>query len=108
MTKHPKGTGARILLSSVFGPYAQDDAYGSRTINPMELYHCLLYTSPHLHFAQGFSVCIRVLPRLEFFSPLQNADALAGARHSGRGNAATVTGADHHDRIVVLYVFDQR
>ena len=39
MTKHPKGTGARILLSSVFGPYAQDDAYGSRTINPMELYH---------------------------------------------------------------------
>ncbi|MGA2273118.1 MAG: cobalamin-dependent protein [Bryobacteraceae bacterium] len=39
MTKHPKGTGARILLSSVFGPYAQDDAYGSRAINPMELYH---------------------------------------------------------------------
>jgi radical SAM superfamily enzyme YgiQ (UPF0313 family) len=25
-------------LSSVFGPYAQDDEYGSRTINPMELY----------------------------------------------------------------------
>jgi radical SAM superfamily enzyme YgiQ (UPF0313 family) len=39
MTKHPKGTVARILLSSVFGPYAQDDAYGSRAINPMELYH---------------------------------------------------------------------
>jgi hypothetical protein len=39
MTRHPKGTGARILLSSVFGPYAQDDAFGSRTINPMELYH---------------------------------------------------------------------
>src|ERR1035438_1107217 len=36
---HPKGTQARILLSSVFGPYAQDDAYGSRAINPMELYH---------------------------------------------------------------------
>ncbi len=36
---HPLGTGARILLSSVFGPYAQDDQYGSRTINPMELYH---------------------------------------------------------------------
>lgn len=30
---------ARILLSSVFGPYAQDDSFGSRTINPMELYH---------------------------------------------------------------------
>src|SRR5512146_2610455 len=37
--RHPKGTQARILLSSVFGPYAQDDAFGSRTINPMELYH---------------------------------------------------------------------
>jgi len=36
---HPKGTQARILLSSVFGPYAQDDEYGSRSINPMELYH---------------------------------------------------------------------
>src|SRR5262245_46192605 len=29
----------RILLSSVFGPYARDDAHGSRAINPMELYH---------------------------------------------------------------------
>ena len=28
-----------MLLASVFGPYAQDDAYGSRAINPMELYH---------------------------------------------------------------------
>jgi len=36
---HPKGKQARILLSSVFGPYAQDDEYGSRSINPMELYH---------------------------------------------------------------------
>ena len=27
------------MLSSVFGPYAQDDEYGSRVINPMELYH---------------------------------------------------------------------
>jgi pyruvate-formate lyase-activating enzyme len=39
MTPHPKGSHARILLSSVFGPYAQDDQYGSRKINPMELYH---------------------------------------------------------------------
>ena len=30
---------SRILLSSVFGPYAQDDEYGSRALNPMELYH---------------------------------------------------------------------
>jgi radical SAM superfamily enzyme YgiQ (UPF0313 family) len=37
--KHPKGLSAKILLTSVFGPYAQDDAYGSRSINPMELYH---------------------------------------------------------------------
>lgn len=29
----------RILFTSVFGPYAQDDEYGSRKINPMELYH---------------------------------------------------------------------
>jgi radical SAM superfamily enzyme YgiQ (UPF0313 family) len=36
---HPKGSNARILLSSVFGPYAQDDEFGSRSINPMELYH---------------------------------------------------------------------
>lgn len=39
MTTHPKGTRARVLLSSVFGPYAQDDEFGSRSINPMELYH---------------------------------------------------------------------
>ena len=36
---HPKGSSARILLSSVFGPYARDDEFGSRRINPMELYH---------------------------------------------------------------------
>jgi hypothetical protein len=28
-----------ILFTSVFGPYARDDEYGSRAINPMELYH---------------------------------------------------------------------
>ncbi len=39
MKTHPKGSKARILLSSVFGPFAQDDEYGSRAINPMELYH---------------------------------------------------------------------
>ena len=35
---HPLGSRAKILLTSVFGPYAQDDEYGSRAINPMELY----------------------------------------------------------------------
>src|SRR5512140_1167773 len=39
MKPHPKGAHARVLLSSVFGPYAQDDQFGSRSINPMELYH---------------------------------------------------------------------
>ncbi len=39
ITPHPKGTKARVLLSSVFGPYARDDEFGSRSINPMELYH---------------------------------------------------------------------
>jgi radical SAM superfamily enzyme YgiQ (UPF0313 family) len=37
--QHPRGSKARVLLSSVFGPYAQDDEFGSRSINPMELYH---------------------------------------------------------------------
>jgi radical SAM superfamily enzyme YgiQ (UPF0313 family) len=36
---HPKGIQARVLLASVFGPYAQNDEFGSRVINPMELYH---------------------------------------------------------------------
>ncbi|NIA07428.1 MAG: B12-binding domain-containing radical SAM protein [Actinobacteria bacterium] len=36
---HPLASKAKVLLSSVFGPYAQDDEYGSRTMNPMELYH---------------------------------------------------------------------
>lgn len=36
---HPRGSKAKVLLSAVFGPYAQDDEFGSRSINPMELYH---------------------------------------------------------------------
>ena len=36
---HPLKSNAKVLLCSVFGPYAQDDEYGSRAINPMELYH---------------------------------------------------------------------
>lgn len=36
---HPLGARARVLLTSVFGPFAQDDEYGGRTVNPMELYH---------------------------------------------------------------------
>jgi radical SAM superfamily enzyme YgiQ (UPF0313 family) len=37
--RHAAGSRARVLLTSVFGPYARDDAFGSRAINPMELYH---------------------------------------------------------------------
>src|SRR5512134_3449003 len=36
---HPKGTRARVLLTSVFKPFARDDEFGSRSINPVELYH---------------------------------------------------------------------
>jgi radical SAM superfamily enzyme YgiQ (UPF0313 family) len=36
---HPLGINAKVLLTSVFGPYARDDEFGSRFINPMELYH---------------------------------------------------------------------
>ena len=31
----PLGSRARVLRASAFGPYAQDDPYGSRLINPM-------------------------------------------------------------------------
>ena len=36
---HPLGSRARVLLTSVFGPYAIDDDYGSRADNIMELHH---------------------------------------------------------------------
>jgi radical SAM superfamily enzyme YgiQ (UPF0313 family) len=39
VSRHSKGSGARVLLTSVFGPYARDDEHGSRALNPMELYH---------------------------------------------------------------------
>ena len=38
-TTHPLKSKAKVLLTSVFGPYGQDDDYGSRKMNPMELYH---------------------------------------------------------------------
>jgi len=36
---HPLRSRAKVLLTSVFGPYGSDDEYGSRAMNPMELYH---------------------------------------------------------------------
>ena len=35
----PRHARPRVLLSSVFGPFARDDEFGSRAINPLELYH---------------------------------------------------------------------
>ncbi len=34
-----RGENTKILLTGVFGPFAQDDDYGSRKDNPMELFH---------------------------------------------------------------------
>ena len=43
MLQHSTGSRSnqppRILLTGVFGPFARDDEYGSRAVNPMELYH---------------------------------------------------------------------
>jgi len=38
-TAGASGSRTKVLLTSVFGPYSQDDQYGSRKMNPMELYH---------------------------------------------------------------------
>ncbi|HVC20435.1 MAG TPA: cobalamin-dependent protein [Vicinamibacterales bacterium] len=35
----PRRSRPRVLLTSVFGPFARDDEFGSRAINPLELYH---------------------------------------------------------------------
>jgi hypothetical protein len=35
----PRRSSPRVLLTSVFGPFARDDEFGSRAINPLELYH---------------------------------------------------------------------
>ena len=35
----PQHARPRVLLSSVFGPFSRDDEFGSRAINPLELYH---------------------------------------------------------------------
>jgi radical SAM superfamily enzyme YgiQ (UPF0313 family) len=38
LLRHARGAQARVLLCSVFGPYARDDGHGSRRLSPMELY----------------------------------------------------------------------
>ena len=51
---HPLGSEARVLLLSVFGPYAQDDQYGSRVINPMELFHNQVTRVQHAFSVRSF------------------------------------------------------
>jgi radical SAM superfamily enzyme YgiQ (UPF0313 family) len=51
---HPLGSEARVLLLSVFGPYAQDDQYGSRLINPMELFHNQVTRVQHAFSVRSF------------------------------------------------------
>ncbi len=52
---HPLRSRARVLLLSVFGPYAQDDQYGSRLINPMELYHNQVTRVQHAFSYRSFN-----------------------------------------------------
>ena len=52
---HPLRSQARVLLLSVFGPYAQDDQYGSRLINPMELYHNQVTRVQHAFSLRSFN-----------------------------------------------------
>ena len=52
--RHPLASRARVLLSSVFGPYAQDDEYGSRAMNPMELYHNQVTRAQHVFSLRMF------------------------------------------------------
>jgi hypothetical protein len=39
MMSNQRRSRPRVLLASVFGPFARDDEFGSRAINPLELYH---------------------------------------------------------------------
>src|SRR6266540_2844525 len=39
MMADPRRIRPRVLLTSVFGPFTRDDEFGSRAINPLELYH---------------------------------------------------------------------
>ena len=63
MLTHPKGSQARILFTSVFGPYARDDEYGSRSINPMELYHNQVTREQGESLALSISRTVSTLPK---------------------------------------------
>jgi hypothetical protein len=52
----PQGRARTRAVHVCFGPYAQDDEFGSRSINPMELYH------NQVTRAQG-AFCLRMFHR---------------------------------------------
>jgi hypothetical protein len=58
-----------VLLTSVFGPYAQDDEFGSRSMNPMELYHNQVtraqgaFSLRMFHRSWGITMIQRTFPR---------------------------------------------
>src|SRR5271165_4664403 len=93
---HPKGTRARALLSSVFGPYARDDEFGSRSINPMELYHNQVtreqgsFSLRMFHRSWGLMMIQRNIS-----APSTSLEAVQGReveQRAGRGDVAL----DHH------------
>lgn len=51
---HPLRSQARVLLVSVFGPYAQDDQYGNRLVIPMELFHNQVTRVQHAFSLRAF------------------------------------------------------
>jgi radical SAM superfamily enzyme YgiQ (UPF0313 family) len=51
---HPLRSQARVLLVSVFGPYAQDDQYGNRLVIPMELFHNQVTREQHVFSLRAF------------------------------------------------------
>ena len=96
--QHPLGKQARVLLSSVFGPYAQDDEYGSRAMNPMELYHNQVTRDARAVFAADVSS--QLGPDAD---PGEHRRALRGAglSHAGslhRGDPHAAVRRDRHHR----------
>ena len=49
---------------------------------------------------------IRVLTRVQFLAPLQDANISSGARNAGGGNGPAISRADHNRAVVVLYLVD--
>ena len=82
----PRGSKAEVLLTSVFAPYAQDDEYGSRKMNPMELYHNQVTRT-----LRSAPTGIPGTPEAEWVTH-------AVRNHLRRSHQAKVPGADRHCR----------